>query len=195
MRKPNIVLLILVLVFFLGIIGMILWFLQPEEERSKGLTALLGNTSQNKSEEEVDSQSSSSSSCDPRDLSCSPWVINYGPPYCFQPEEGGETKHIYAGVIYFLEGKSIEVTASIDPGGEVRFVGEYDGKHLDLLDKKGYHEKAVDISAELSSDYQKMSGTYYTGWSGEVWRGCEGTEKVSGPFTARRCQGSDCQVD
>lgn len=186
MKKPNIVLLILVLVFFLGLIGMILWFLQPEEG---------GNTSQSQSEENTDSQSSSPS-CDPRDLSCSPWVINYGPPYCFQPEEGGETEHIYAGVIYFLEGKPIEVTASLDPNGEVRFVGEYDGKHLNLLDKKGYHLVEVDISADLSSDYQKMDGTYYTVFRGEVWRGCEGAErKVNGPFTARRCQGNDCQVD
>lgn len=182
MKKPNIVLLILVLVFFLGIIGMILWFLQPEEDR---------NTSQSQSEENTDS-------CDPRDLSCSPWVITIAVPYCFRPSEGDDSKSLYSSVIYFLNGKPVEVSASQDPNGEVRFVGEYDGKHLNLVDKKGYHRDGteVDISADLSSDYQKMDGTYYTVFRGEVWNGCEGAErKVYGPFTARRCQGNDCQVD
>lgn len=186
MKKPNIVLLLLIMVFFLGIIGTILWLLQSEEER---------NNSQSQSEENTDSQSSSSF-CDPRDLTCSPWVITIAVPYCFRPSEGDDTKSLYSSVIYFLNGKPIEVSASQDPNGEVRFVGEYDGKHLNLLDKKGYHLVEVDISADLSSDYQKMDGTYYTVFRGEVWRGCEGAErKVNGPFTARRCQGNDCQVD
>ncbi|MBI2617575.1 hypothetical protein HYW55_05540 [Candidatus Gottesmanbacteria bacterium] len=190
----NIALLILVLVFFLGVIGMILWFLQPEEDRERELSALFGNSSQSQSKEDTDSDSSSTS-CNPADLSCDAWVITYGLPYCLKLSEGDNSTKIDSYAIKFLKGKPIDVSATIIYDEKVRFTGEYDGKHLNLFDNDYRKGRKVDISADLSSDYQTMNGTYYVKFLENEWRGCDGGRESTGPFRGKRCQIESCQAE